>query len=65
VKPIVAALNATYGGGAFPAVDATFLRAPTPPPAAPQAPAPPAAPPAPAAAPNNGGGNPKGGGKNH
>lgn len=65
VKPIVAALNATYGGGAFPAVDATFLRAPTPPPATPQAPAPPAAPPAPAAAPNNGGGNPKGGGKNH
>jgi membrane peptidoglycan carboxypeptidase len=65
VKPIVAALNATYGGGAFPAVDATFLRAPTPP-ATPQAPAPPAAPPAPAAAPNNGGGNPpKGGGKNH
>jgi membrane peptidoglycan carboxypeptidase len=66
VKPIVAALNASYGGGAFPAVDATFLRAPTPPPATPQAPAPPAAPPAPAAAPNNGGGNPpKGGGKNH
>ncbi|HEV7565470.1 MAG TPA: transglycosylase domain-containing protein [Microbacteriaceae bacterium] len=64
-RPILAALNATYGGGAFPAVDATFLRAPTPPPATPQAPAPPAPPPAPAAAPNNGGGNSKGGGKNH
>ena len=62
VKPIAAALNAAYGGGAFPAVDGKYLSRPAPP----RAPTP-AGPPAPGQGAGNGGGGngggPGGGGK--
>jgi membrane peptidoglycan carboxypeptidase len=66
VKRIQAALDAAYGGGAFPAPLAKYLGASTPPPkakappAAPKAPAPPA--PNPPGNPGGGGGKGKGGG---
>jgi hypothetical protein len=60
VKPIAAALNAAYGGGAFPNVDGKYLSRPAPP----KAPTPPAPGPGQGAG-NGGGGNsgPGGGGK--
>ncbi len=56
VKPIAAALNAAYGGGAFPAVDGKYLSRPAPP----RAPTP-AGPPAPGQGAGNGGGGNGGG----
>jgi membrane peptidoglycan carboxypeptidase len=64
VKPIAAALNAAYGGAAFPAPDPKYIQAAAPPPAAKPAPAPGgAAPRGPAPAPPAAPGPPPGKGK--
>jgi len=63
VKRITAALNAAYGGGAFPTPSGKYTTAPVAPkpPAAPAAPTAPGAPAAPGAGNGNGGGNGGGG----